>query len=103
MAGVNTGTIWWDAWTAEMRAGSEFSKAWATATALSLDIDVVDIDKATVTVTGVADNDRADEDEVKNRPADKLLKVERGWDILKTNSERKRHWAPQPLEQIQTT
>ena len=76
-----------------MMAGSE----------LSLDVDVVDIDKATVTVTGAADNDRADEAEVKNRPADKLLKVERGWDILKTNSERKRHRAPQPLEKIQTT
>ena len=66
-----------------MMAGSEFSKAWTTATVLSLDIDVVDIDKATVTVTRAADNDRADEDEVKNRPADKLLKVKRGWDILK--------------------
>lgn len=81
-----------------MMARSEFSKAWTTATALSLDIDVVNIDKATVTVTGAADNDRANEDEVKNRPADKLLKVEHGWDILKTNSERKRHRAPQPLE-----
>ena len=86
-----------------MMAGSEFSKAWATTTALSLDIDVLDIYKAMVTVTGAADNDRADEDEVKNRPADKLLKVERGWDTLKTNSERKRHRAPQPLEKIQTT
>lgn len=86
-----------------MMAGSEFSKAWATAPTLSLDIDVVDIDKATVTVIRAADNDRADEEEVKNRPADKLLKVERGWDILKTNSERKRHRAPQPLEKIPTT
>ena len=86
-----------------MMAGSKFSKAWTTATALSLDIDVVGIDKATVTVTRAADNDRADEDEVKNRPADKLLKVKRGWDILKTNSERKRHRAPKVLEKIQTT
>ena len=84
--------------TTEMMAGSEFSKAWATATAISLDIDVVDIDEAAVTITGAADDDRADDDEVKNRPADKLLKVERGWDILRTNSERKRQPTPQPLE-----
>jgi len=71
--------------TAEMMAGSEFSRAWATATAISLEIDVVDIEEAAVTATGAADDDEAEEDEVRNRPADKLLKVERGWDMLKTN------------------
>ena len=59
--------------TAEMMAGSKFSETWATATTILLDIDVVDID------------DRVNEYKVKNRPADKLLKVKLGWDILKTN------------------
>ena len=73
--------------TPELMAGSEFSKAWATDTAVSLDIDKADIDEAAVTMTGAADDDGADDDEVENRPAEKLLTVERDWDILKTNSE----------------
>ena len=84
--------------TAEMMAGSKFSKVWATITAILLDIDAVDIDKAAVTVTGAADDDGADKDKVKNRPAHKLLKVKHSWDNLKTNSERKCQPAPQPLE-----
>lgn len=69
--------------TPELMAGSEFSTDWATATAVSLDIDKADIDEAAVTITGAADDDWADEDEVENRPAEKLLKVEHGWDMLK--------------------
>ena len=65
-------------------AGSEFSRAWTTATAISRERDVADIEEAAVTTTGAADDDRAEEDEVRNRPADKLLKVEHGWDMLKT-------------------
>lgn len=80
--------------TPEMMAGSEFSKVWGTDTTISLDIDVADIDEAAVTITGAADDDEADKDEVKNWPAEKLLKVERGWDMLKTNSEIKRQPAP---------
>ena len=47
------------------------------------------------------DSDEADKGEVKNRPAEKLLKVKHSWDNLKTNSERKRQLAPQPLEKNQ--
>ena len=67
---------------------------WGTDTTISLDIDVADIDEAAVTITGAADDDEADKDEVKNWPAEKLLKVERGWDMLKTNSEIKPQPAP---------
>ena len=63
--------------TPELMAGSEFSTDWATATAVSLDIDKADIDEAALTITGVADDDWADEDEVENRPAEKLLKIGR--------------------------
>ena len=45
---------------------------------------MADIEEATITTTGAEDDDRAEEDQVKNRPADKLLKVERGWDVLRT-------------------
>ena len=83
--------------TAEMMAGSEFSRAWATATAISLEMYVAGIEEAAITTTGYADYDRADEDEVKNRPADRLLKIERDWDMLKTKSEKKRQPAPQPI------
>ena len=72
--------------TAEMMAGSEFSRAWATATAISLEKDVADVEEAAVTTTGVADDDGAEEEEVKNRPAYMILKVERGWDMLEQKS-----------------
>ena len=42
-----------------------------------------DTEEAAITTTGAEDNGAA-EDIVKNRPADKLLKVERGWDVLRT-------------------
>ena len=70
--------------TAEMMTGSEFSRAWATATAISLEKDVADVEEAAETTTGAADDGGATEEEGKNRPADRLLKVERGWDMLRT-------------------
>ena len=63
--------------TAEMIAGNEFSSAWSIATAVLLEIDLADIEEATITTTGAAD---------KLEPADKLLKVESGWDMLKAKS-----------------
>jgi len=42
----------------------------------------VDIEEATITTTGAADNDGANDD----KAADKLLKVESGWDMLKKKS-----------------
>ena len=83
-------------WTAEVIARSEFSKVWATATTISLKIDVADIEEAAVTTTRAADNDGANKDVVKNRPANKLLKVECGWYMLKQNQQKKRQPAPQP-------
>ena len=58
--------------TTEMMARSEFSTEWAMAIAISLERDVAD----------------TEEDEVKNRPVDKLLKVKRSWDMLKTKISR---------------
>ena len=68
--------------TAEMMAGSEFSRVWASATEISLERDVAYTEEATVTTIGVAQDNGAKEDEVKNRPADRMLKVERGWEML---------------------
>lgn len=70
-------------------AGREFSRVWATATEISLEKDVAYTEEAAVTIFGIAEEDGAEEDgaeedEVKNRPADKLLKVESGWEMLRT-------------------
>ena len=70
-------------------AGREFSRVWATATEISLEKDVAYTEEAAVTIFGIAEEDGAEEDdaeedEVKNRPADKLLKVENGWEMLRT-------------------
>lgn len=65
-----------------MMAGSEFSRVWASATEISLERDVAYTEEATVTTIGVAQDNGAKEDEVKNRPADRMLKVERGWEML---------------------
>ena len=67
-----------------MMAGSEFSRAWATATAISLEKDVADVEEAAVTTTEAADGGGAAEEEVRNRPAERLLKVEHGWHVLRT-------------------
>ena len=56
------------------------------ATAISLEIDEADMEEATITTTWAADDGGEDEDEVKNRPANMLLKVKCSWDILKTKS-----------------
>lgn len=70
-------------------ASSEFSRVWATATEISLEKDVAYTEEAAVTIFGIAEEDGAEEDEVfegqktrevKNRPTDKLLKVESGWE-----------------------
>ena len=55
--------------TAEMMAGNKFSRAWSMATAILLEIDLADIEEATITTTGAADNDGANEDEVKKKKA----------------------------------
>ena len=69
-----------------MRAGSEFFRVWAMATAISLEIDEADMEEATITTTWAADDGGEDEDEVKNRPANMLLKVKCSWDnYLKQN------------------
>ena len=70
--------------TAKMMAGSEFSRVLAAATAILLQKDVADVEEAAVTTTGAADDGGAMEEEVKNSPADRLLKVEHGWDMLRT-------------------
>ena len=62
-------------------AGSEFSDVRAMATAISMERDVEDTEDTVVTTTGAAE-----EDVVENKPADKLLKVERGCDILRKNT-----------------
>ena len=67
-----------------MMASSEFFRAWATATAILMERDVEDTKEAAVTTTGTAEDDGARGDVVENRPADKLLKVERGWVMLRT-------------------
>ena len=44
-------------------------------------------EEVAVTTNGTAKDDRAEEDKVKNRAADKLLKVnECGWDMLGTKN-----------------
>ena len=65
-------------------AGNKFCWVWATATEISLEKDVAYTEEAAVTIFGIAEEDGAEEDEVKNRPADKLLKVESGWKMLRT-------------------
>ena len=66
---------------AEKMAGSEFSSAWAMAAVISFrEVDAAV--EAAVTITGASEDGAVDEGAVKNTPADKLLLVERGWDIL---------------------
>lgn len=51
-------------------AGTEFSTVWVTTL---LQRDVAGAEEATITIAEVAEDDRAGEDKVKNRQADKLL------------------------------
>ena len=63
----------------------KFSNAWRTANAISLERDEEGTEDASVTKTGAAEDNGTEEDGVKNKPADKLLKVERGCVILRKN------------------
>ena len=67
-------------------AGNKFCWVWATATEISLEKDVAYTEEAAVTIFGIAEEDGAEEDEVKDRPTDKLLKVESGWEMLRTKN-----------------
>ena len=51
--------------TAEMMTGSEFSRAWAVAFAISLEREVADTEEVAVTTTGAAEDDGAEEDELR--------------------------------------
>ena len=67
-----------------MVASSEFSRRWAMAPAILLERDVEGTEDAAISTTGGGEDDGATEDVVKNRPANKLLKVECCWDMLRT-------------------
>ena len=67
---------------AEMMAGSEFSSAWAMVVTILFEREVDAAVEAAVTITGASEDGAVDEGAVKNTPADKLLLVEHGWDIL---------------------
>jgi len=53
--------------------------------AILLERDMEGTEDATISTTGGAKDDGATEDVVKNRPANKLLKVECCLDMLRTN------------------
>ena len=75
MARVNIGNIWQEVghrsriFANRRDDGREFSRAWSTATAILLEINLADIEEATITTARAADDDGANEDEVKKKKA----------------------------------